>query len=137
MRIGSGLVSEVGNILRENGFPKKLLLVADKNTLKAADGIVESLEDFEVSFHIYDNIRVAMMEHVRELEALVEGKDIGILSVGTGSVNDPCRTAAARGAIQKRYIISRIRLPNRSRYRIEATSWRTSDVIGKIKLINP
>lgn len=96
IRIGSGIVNEVGSILKENGFPKKLLLVADKNTLKAADGIVESLEDFEVFFHIYDNIRVAMMEHVRELEALVEGKDIGILSVGTGSVNDPCRTAAAR-----------------------------------------
>ena len=41
IRIGSGLVSSVGKILKENGFPKNILLVADKNTLKAADGIIQ------------------------------------------------------------------------------------------------
>lgn len=96
VRIGSGLVHSVGEILKNNNFPKKLLLVADRNTLKAAEGIAESLKDFEVEYHIYDNIRVAEMKHVAELEALVKGRDIGILSVGTGSVNDPCRLAAAR-----------------------------------------
>ena len=96
IRIGSGLVHKVGEILRENGFPKNLLLVADKNTIKAAEGIVESLDGFNVSFHIYDFIRVATMEHVEELEALIKDKDIGVLSVGSGSVNDPCRLAAAR-----------------------------------------
>lgn len=96
IRIGSGIVNQVGEILRENGFPKKILLVADKNTLKAADGIIESLSAFEVDFHIYDEIRVARMEHVEELEALIKDKDVGVLSVGTGSVNDPCRLAAAR-----------------------------------------
>lgn len=96
IRIGSGLVHKVGEILRENGFPKKILLVADKNTIKAAEGIIESLDGFELSFHIYDFIRVATMEHVEELEALIKDKDIGVLSVGSGSVNDPCRLAAAR-----------------------------------------
>ena len=96
IRIGSGIVNQVGEILRDNGFPKKILLVADKNTLKAADGIIESLSAFEVDFHIYDEIRVARMEHVEELEALIKDKDVGVLSVGTGSVNDPCRLAAAR-----------------------------------------
>lgn len=96
IRIGSGLVHKVGEILRKNGFPKQILLVADKNTIKAAEGIVESLEGFELSYHIYDFIRVATMEHVEELEALIKGKDIGVLSVGSGSVNDPCRLAAAR-----------------------------------------
>lgn len=96
VRIGSGLVHEVGKILKENGFSKNLLLVADKNTLKAADGIVESLADFNVEYKIYDNIRVAAMEHVNELENIVAGRDIAILSVGTGSVNDPCRLASAR-----------------------------------------
>ena len=96
IRIGSGLVHKVGEILRENGFPKKIFLVADKNTIKAAEGIVESLEGFELSFHIYDFIRVATMEHVEELEALIKDKDIGVLSVGSGSVNDICRVAAYR-----------------------------------------
>ena len=96
IQIGSGLVNSVGEILKKNNFPKKLLLVADKNTLKAAEGIEKSLEGFEIEYKIYDNIRVAEMSHVVELEELVKGKDIGILSVGTGSVNDPCRLAAAR-----------------------------------------
>ncbi len=96
IQIGSGLVSNVGNILKKNGFPKNLLLVADQNTLAAADGILESLQEFNLSFHIYDNLRVAEMKHVKELEDLILDRDIGILSVGTGSVNDPCRLAAAR-----------------------------------------
>ena len=102
VRIGSGLVSEVGNILRENGFPKKLLLVADRNTIEAARGIEESLGGFDVEYKIYDFIRVAEMHHVRELEDMIAGRDIGILSVGTGSVNDPCRLASARQGKKQR-----------------------------------
>ena len=70
--------------------------MADKNTLAAAKGIEESLKDFSVEYKIYDEIRVARMEHVEELESIIRGRDIGVLSVGTGSVNDPCRLAAAR-----------------------------------------
>ena len=96
IRIGSGLVFCVGDILKENGFPKKLLLVADKNTLKASEGILDGLFDFDVTLKIYDTLRVAKMEHVQELEKLITGQDIAVLSVGTGSINDPCRLAAAR-----------------------------------------
>ena len=96
IQIGSGMVHRVGEILKKNSFPKQILLVADRNTLKAADGILESLQDFSVEQYIYDNLRVADMKHVQQLEALVQGRDVGILSVGTGSVNDPCRLAAAR-----------------------------------------
>lgn len=96
INIASGLVHSVGEILRKNNFAKKLLLVADKNTLQASEGIVESLDGFDIEYKIYDNIRVATMEHVNELENLVKDRDISILSVGSGSVNDPCRLAAAR-----------------------------------------
>lgn len=96
VRISAGLVHQVGKILRENGFPRTLLLVADRNTLAASDGIIESLSEFLIEYHIYDEIRVARMEHVEAIERLIAGRDIGILSVGTGSVNDPCRLAAAR-----------------------------------------
>lgn len=96
VHIASGLVHSVGEILKKNGFAKKLLLVADKNTLKASKGIVESLDGFDIEYKIYDDIRVATMQHVEELEELVKGRDISILSVGSGSVNDPCRLAAAR-----------------------------------------
>ena len=95
IQIASGLVHSVGNILKKNNFPSNLLLVGDKNTLKASEGIVESLNDFNVSFKIYDNLRVAKMEHVKEIENLIVNKDIAVLSVGTGSINDPCRLATA------------------------------------------
>jgi len=36
------------------------------------------------------------MEHVSDIEELIKGRDISILSVGTGSINDICRLAAAR-----------------------------------------
>ncbi len=96
IRIGSGLVCEVGGILKENCFSKNILLVADKNTLNAAKGIEEALYGFNVEKKIYDNIRVADMDHVEELERLIKDRDISLLSVGTGSVNDPCRLAATR-----------------------------------------
>lgn len=96
IRIGSGLVSCVGDILKENEFSERILLVADKNTINAARGIEKSLSGFIVVKKVYDNIRVADMKHVKELEELIKDKDMDILSVGTGSVNDPCRLAAAR-----------------------------------------
>lgn len=96
VRIGSGIVSAVGDILAENRFSQNLLLVADKNTIKAADGIAESLGSFEVEYKIYDDLRVATMENVEEIEALISERDISVLSVGTGSLNDICRLAAAR-----------------------------------------
>ena len=96
VRIGSGLVTSVGEILKENNFSKNILLVADKNTLKASEGIEKSLEGFNVEYKLYDNIRVAEMFHVEEIEALISGRDISVLSVGSGSVNDPCRLACAR-----------------------------------------
>lgn len=96
IRIASGVVHSVGEILRENHFSNNILLVADANTLKAADGIIESLKDYTLEYKIYDDLRVATMELVNEIESLISGKDISVLSVGTGSVNDTCRLAAAR-----------------------------------------
>ncbi len=94
--IASGAVGCVGEILKKNNFSKNLLLVADKNTLKAAEGIEDSLTGYTVEYKVYDDLRVATMEHVEEIESMVSGKDISILSVGTGSVNDVCRLASAR-----------------------------------------
>ncbi len=96
IQIGSGLVNKVGKILKDNGFPNNILLVADKNTLKASDGIIESLDRFNVEFKIYDELRVATMKEVEEIESIIKDRNIGILSVGTGSINDPCRLASAR-----------------------------------------
>ena len=91
-----GAVNKVGEILMRNSFPKDLLLVADKNTLKAAEPITDSLSGFNVSYKIYDDLRVAKMEHVEEIQGLIKGRDIAVLSVGTGSVNDVCRLASSR-----------------------------------------
>ena len=95
VQIGSGLVHNVGDILKKNNFSQSILLVADKNTLEATKGIEDSLKGFSIEYKVYENIRVADMKHVEELEGLINDRDISILSVGTGSVNDPCRLAAA------------------------------------------
>jgi len=95
IRVGSGLVNQVGQILRENHFPEKILLVADRNTLQAADGILQSLEGFQVEQYIYDELRVATMDDVRLVESWFDRVD-GVLAVGTGSIHDPSRMACAR-----------------------------------------
>lgn len=95
IRVESGLVNQVGQILRENHFPTHILLVADKHTLQAADGIVQSLEGFQVEQHIYDELRVATMDDVRLVEDWLDRVD-GVLAVGTGSIHDPSRLACAR-----------------------------------------
>lgn len=96
IQIAPGLVNSVGEILKKNDFPTKLLMVADQNTLKASEGIAKSLFGFETMIKVFNNLRVTEMEHVETLEKLISDKDIAVLSVGTGSVNDACRLAAAR-----------------------------------------
>ncbi len=96
IRIGKGLVHRVGEILKENSFPKRLLVVGDNNTL--AEAILHSLtnEGFEFEVLKYENLRLATMKEVEQIEDIIKGREIGVLSVGTGSINDPCRLAAAR-----------------------------------------
>lgn len=82
--------------MREDGFPKKILLVADKNTLAAAEGLKESLRGFSLTERIYDDLRVATMDEVRAIEKYIDEGVEGVLAVGTGSIHDPCRLACAR-----------------------------------------
>ncbi len=96
VQIDSGLVLSVGEILKRNGFSKNVLLVADENTLKASYGIERGLSGFCVQYKIYDNLRVAEMKHVNEIASLIKNRDVSVLSVGSGSINDTCRLACAR-----------------------------------------
>lgn len=95
IRIGSGLVTQAGEILRENGFPRRLLLIGDRDTLAAAAGIEESLTGFEVTRHCYDTLRVATMDDVRLVEDYLDRMD-AVVAVGAGSIHDPSRLACAR-----------------------------------------
>lgn len=92
--VGSGIVKDTGEILKRNGFKKRLLLVGDKNTLRASEGVEKALDGFEIQYRIYDNLREATIEQVNVLKELLEEND-GVISVGTGSLNDICRKAAA------------------------------------------
>ena len=69
--IGSGVTAQTGEILKRNGFGKKLLLVADKNTLNAADGVLTALKDFIVRLKIYDNLREATVQQVEVIKDLL------------------------------------------------------------------
>ena len=95
VEISSGATARVGQILTDANFPKKLLLVADENTLGVSAGLLESLNDagFETKKIIYKNMMYAKIEQVNELKALCSDID-GIISVGTSSLNDICRVTA-------------------------------------------
>lgn len=95
--IGSGLLEKTAEILSENGFPKNILLIADKNTIAAADGIEDILRDggFSIKEYLFDDLREANEKTVEFIEELCKETD-GILSVGTGSLNDVCRLASKR-----------------------------------------
>lgn len=93
--VGSGLLQQTAEILKRNNFPTDILVVADNNTLRAADGILDILQDggFNIKTKIFENLRVAEYEEAENIARL--SADVGgIVSVGTGSLNDICRRAA-------------------------------------------
>ena len=95
VEIGEGMLARTAQILRDAGFPRNILVVADENTLAASDGIIEILVGggFGVKIKLYADMREPTVERVDEICALCA--DVGgILSVGTGSLNDICRRAA-------------------------------------------
>lgn len=95
VEIESGLLPHTGELLLKAGFPKSILLVSDQPAMAAADGILPALfgAGFCVKQLIFPQMIYARIEQVREVKALLGDVD-GILSVGTGSVNDVCRVAA-------------------------------------------
>ena len=97
VEVGSGITSRTGEILKNNGFGSKLLVVADKNTIAAAEGVIEALESegFVLSYRMHEDLRVAEMSEVCAIEGLL-GEVDGVISVGTGSLHDVARLACAR-----------------------------------------
>jgi glycerol-1-phosphate dehydrogenase [NAD(P)+] len=93
--IGEGLTGRAGRILLDNAFPRRILLVADENTIKASGGLRDSLWEngFVIKEHIFPNLVYARIEDVNLLRGLCAEAD-GLLAVGTGSVSDLCRLAA-------------------------------------------
>ncbi len=90
-----GLVHKVGEILEKSGFPKKICIVSDENAMRASEGILDSLTGFDYKLKVYPDMRYAYLSTSKEIMEEAEGYD-GILSIGTGSVNDVCRYAAAQ-----------------------------------------
>ena len=95
VEIGPGLLAKTGEILRDANFPKKLLVVADKNTLNASEGILDILASsgFTCKLHCYDDMRTADSKDVDLIEKLSADCN-AVLSVGSGSLNDICRLAS-------------------------------------------
>ena len=97
VEIAPGLLSRAADILAANGFPRRLLAVADKNTLRASEGILDVLAagGFQCELKLYDDLRVADMRDVNILTELSANAD-GVLSIGSGSLNDICRLSSFR-----------------------------------------
>ena len=90
-----GLVNEVGDELLKANFPKKIYIVSDENELKAANGILESLDKcgYKYELKVYPDLKYAYMDDSLEIADKISNFD-GLLSIGTGSCNDICRYAA-------------------------------------------
>ena len=91
----SGLVKRVGKELKDADFPRKILFMADENTLNASSGILESLDGFSIKEQIYTDLRVADMRNVDDIRKKIQDVD-GVLACGTGSLHDTARLACAR-----------------------------------------
>ena len=95
VEIGEGMLERTAEILRDADFPRRILAVADKNTLAASGDIIEILKKggFSVKLKLYDDLRDPTVERVNEICSLCADTE-GILSIGTGTLNDICRRAA-------------------------------------------
>lgn len=90
-----GLVRKVGEILEKSNFPKKIYIVTDENAIRVSEGILDSLSGFDYKLKVYPDMRYAYLATSKEI--MEDAKEFdGILSIGTGSVNDVCRYAAAQ-----------------------------------------
>ncbi|MBQ7541462.1 MAG: iron-containing alcohol dehydrogenase [Clostridia bacterium] len=94
VEIGRGLLAQTANILSENGFPKKILVVSGTHSFAAADGITDVLSagGFCVRLHLFDGVHTSHQSDVDALTALCRDAD-GLLFVGAGSLGDVCRRA--------------------------------------------
>lgn len=95
--IDSDVTEKAGKLLGSVDFPKKLLAVADKNTLAASGRLLQNLEaaGYDITLKLYDDLTEADMEQVEIIKQTAAGYD-GVLSIGTGSNNDICRLGSFR-----------------------------------------
>ncbi|MDR2183335.1 MAG: iron-containing alcohol dehydrogenase, partial [Clostridiales bacterium] len=102
VEIGAGLLSRTAHILARADFPRKLLVVADKNTLAACTDILDILSGggFGCKLKLFEDLRVADMRDVVDIAAMVRDEGIGgVLSVGSGSLGDICRLASFKAGV--------------------------------------
>ena len=95
VEISNTATEKTPSLLHTNGFPRELLVVADKNTLRASRDLLQLLrrDGFLVKLRLYDDFREPTIEEVTAVAR--DAAECGaILSVGTGSLNDICRKAA-------------------------------------------
>lgn len=99
VKIFPGATEKLGEILVRAGFPGKLAVVADKNTLSACGGVLNALENsgFEISLTLFEDLRISDEKAAERVRAdILANSCEAVLSVGTGSLNDICRWNAAK-----------------------------------------
>ena len=84
--IGSGVINDVGAILKKHDFPRRILMAADGNSFRVTAGLYERLlgDGFTVELRVYDDMKVADMREVEELEKLLAWADAVAVGPGIG-----------------------------------------------------
>ena len=106
VQIGSGLVKKVGEILKKNGFPKNILLVADKETIKAK----KENTDWADVYSFYDE----MADDVRKLNEPKTATD----EVYSAMKKAGCKLTVEDIGKSQKLVDSRIKYSPYMRYRL-------------------
>ena len=94
IRFGAGITAEIGMDLADAGY-KKALVLTDQMlaNLPPAQTVLQSLEDNEIDFQVYDRVRIEPNEH-SFMDAIQFGESVEfdcIVAVGGGSVIDTAK----------------------------------------------
>lgn len=97
IEISESAMEKTPKLLEQAGMPKRLHVVADKNTLAASGDLPKLLESegYLLSYTVFDDMKCADIPTAEYLAAEIKDAQ-GFLAVGTGSVDDICRIAAFR-----------------------------------------
>lgn len=100
--IASNAITSIGDVLKRHAFGQRMLLVCDDDTFKAAgERVKQQLTEFHVSTHSLGRSPHPTQVHCQELIAAA-GKADGLIALGSGTVNDITKYAAAQ--LNKPYI---------------------------------
>lgn len=91
----SGMISRVGEAMRDISFPHRVLVVTDRDSMPFALLAGKNMAGYEVSLTVLDGAECASEKEVRAIVSELEKMpSVGLLAICDGASADVCRIAA-------------------------------------------